>query len=373
MLAARFKHVDWVLLIAILPLVGAGLITMNSFTAESYFFGRQLAWVAVSLVVFFLLSLLDLRFLRRSGVVVAIYACLAALLLALLFIASPVKGARSWFNFGPISFQPADFMKLALILILAKYFSRRHIAIAHFRHIFVSGLYALLPFALVFVQPDFGSAVIIFVIWLGMIIVAGVSRRHLALVLMVVTLALSFAWFRVLDDYQKIRLASFVNPLADVRGAGYNARQSTIAVGSGQVLGKGVGHGTQSRLRFLPEYETDFIFAAFAEEWGFVGVIILLALFNVVIWRTLEAAKLAASNFEALYAVGLAILFLSHLVINVGMNIGLLPVTGLPLPFVSYGGSHLLAAFIGLGLLMGMRRYSRAYHQDDLKKEFLGV
>lgn len=366
------KQVDWVLLLAAFTLAAAGLITMNSFVAPSPFFSRQLIWLLLALLTCLGLSFLDFRFLRRSSVVAAVYGALLALLVALLLFGRAVRGAKGWFSFGAFSFQPADFVKLSLVLILAKYFSRRHIEIAHFQHILVSGVYALLPFLLLLLQPDFGAAVIIFIIWLGMIMVSGVSKRHLLFVIGSALLVFGVLWFAIFTGNQKSRIVSFLHPLADIQGAGYNAFQSTIAVGSGQLTGKGVGLGTQSRLRFLPEYQTDFIFAAFAEEWGFIGVIIFLALFSIVLWRIVKMAMLGATNFEILFGVGFAIFLMSHFAINVGMNIGLLPVTGLTLPFTSYGGSHLLAEFIGLGILMGMRRYSRAFHRDDIHNEFLG-
>lgn len=371
---ARLRGVDWVLVAALVPLLLAGLFTMHSFTAESHFFYRQLVWIAVSFIAFFALAGTDCRFLRRSGVVITIFAVLLTLLALLLVIAPVTKGAQSWFAIGPAAFQPADFAKLALVLVLAKYFSRRHVEIRNLRYILVSGLYALLPFMLIFIQPDFGSAIIIFLIWLGLILVSGVSKKHLLLVFLLGLVTFGICWFQLFDNYQRARIMTFLHPLADIRGAGYNAFQSTVAVGSGQLLGKGIGYGTQSRLLFLPEYETDFIFAAFAEEWGLVGVILLFALFNLVLWRIIRAASLAETNFETLFAVGLAIILASHFMINVGMNIGLLPVTGLTLPFLSYGGSHLLATFVGLGILMSMRRTSRSFHREDLtKNEFLGI
>jgi len=186
-------------------------------------------------------------------------------------------------------------------------------------------------------------------------------------------LAFGGLWGFVFQPYQKQRISTFVHPLADIRGAGYNAYQSTIAVGSGQMFGKGVGFGTQSRLQFLPEYETDFIFAAFAEEWGFLGVIMIFILFFIVIWRILVNSLYGTTNFETLFGLGLAILLISHFIIHVGMNIGLLPVTGVPFPFMSYGGSHLLAEFVGLGILMGMRGNSRKFRKEDMKNEFLGA
>ena len=186
------------------------------------------------------------------------------------------------------------------------------------------------------------------------------------------TLAFSLAWLFVFQPYQKDRIKTFVHPLADVRGAGYNAFQSTIAVGSGQFFGKGVGYGTQSRLKFLPEYQTDFVFAAFAEEWGFFGVALVFLLFGLIIWRLFANALMAATNFETLFAVGVAIYLMSHFIIHVGMNIGFLPVTGLPLPFMSYGGSHLLTEFICLGMVSGMRKYSLAFHREVIHNEFVG-
>lgn len=368
-----YRRIDWWLLGAVLPLLAAGLVTMNSFTAESYFFDRQLIWIAVSLFIFFVASAVDWRFLRQSGVLVTIYGASAALLLLLLVLGKTVKGAQSWFSFGVVAFQPSDLIKLVVILMLAKYFSKRHVEIAHVRHILVSGVYALIPFLLILLQPDFGSAIIIFFIWLGMIIFSGVSKKHLLVVGLIGLASFAIAWFFLFAPYQKARIMTFIHPLADLRGAGYNSFQSMIAVGSGQVLGKGVGYGTQSRLQFLPEYETDFIFAAFAEEWGLLGVALLFALFGVVVWRIIRSAMMSETNFESLFGIGLAILFMSHFIINVGMNIGLLPVTGLTLPFMSYGGSHLLAEFAGLGILMGMNKYARGFHRSDLKNEFLGM
>lgn len=368
--------IDWVLFFATLPLVGAGLITMHTFTDDNYFFNRQLIWVFLSLTVMFIFSRIDWRFLRQSYVVAGIYI-LGLVPLLFLFVAGQMtgqvtRGIEGWITFGGFSIQPSEFFKLASIIILAKYFTRRHIAIANIRHIIISGLYTFVPFVLIFLQPDLGSAIIIFCIWFGMILVAGISKKHLFTVFAVGALSFFLLWNFVFYDYQKARIISFMDPLADIQGTGYNAFQSMVAVGSGQIFGKGVGYGTQSRLQFLPEHQTDFIFASFAEEWGFVGVGFVLLLFGVIIWRILSNAMMGASNFEVLFGVGLAIMFMSHFVIHVGMNIGLLPVTGLPLPFLSYGGSHLLTEFIGLGILMGMRRYSLSYHREDANSEFLG-
>ncbi|HYF10587.1 MAG TPA: FtsW/RodA/SpoVE family cell cycle protein [Candidatus Paceibacterota bacterium] len=365
--------IDWVLVAALAPILGAGLITMNSFEGENYFFEKQLVLLGIGLLVFFGASALDVRFLRRTGVLVFLFLGTIATLLLLFAVGSVFKGAQSWFNLGLFAVQPSDPAKLVLVLVLAKYFSRRHIEIANFRHILISGLYAGILFGLVFIQPDFGQALIIGSIWLGMVLVSGISKKHLFLVLGVSALAAICLWFFVLEPYQQQRIKTFLHPLADIRGAGYNAYQSTIAVGSGELWGKGIGYGTQSKLQFLPEYETDFIFAAFAEEWGFAGVGALFLLYGLVVFRLVRSALYGLSNFETLFAAGLAVILLSHFLIHVGMNIGLLPVTGVTMPFMSYGGSHLITTFLGLGLLMSMRRYSRGMHREDETKEFLGI
>ncbi|HLP86879.1 MAG TPA: rod shape-determining protein RodA [Candidatus Paceibacterota bacterium] len=365
--------IDWLLVLFMIPVLGAGLVTMSSFTGESALFNRQLMWIGISFVFLFSFSFIDFRFLKRTNILVALFATFSFLLLSLFFIGHTAKGAQSWFSLGGFSFQPSDMMKLVVILMLAKYFSRRHIEIGNFKHIFISAIYAFIPFLLVFLQPDFGSAIIIFCIWFGMTLVSGISKKHLLVVIGVMVVSFVFLWGFVFEPYQKARIVNFVQPLSNIRGSGYNVYQSTIAVGSGQIFGKGVGFGTQSRLNFLPEYETDFIFAAFSEEWGFVGVMILFILLGLIVWRILRMALLGTTNFEILYGLGLAIYFMTHFIINIGMNLGIMPVTGITLPFMSYGGSHLLTEFMGLGILMGMNRYSRVAHRDDMHNEFLGI
>ena len=366
------KSIDWILFLSTIPLLIAGLLTMNSFTGDSQFFIKQLIWVIFSIIVFFSLCFIDFRFLRKTWVSVTLFLISCSLLLALFLIGEVSHGALSWFDFGFFSFQPADIIKLVLIIILAKYFSRRHIEIANVRHILVSGLYAFIIFTLVLIQPDFGSSIIIFLIWLGMVLVSGISKKHLLIMFFIGILAFSYLWIFAFKDYQKNRIINFIHPLTDIRGAGYNAYQSTIAVGSGELFGKGVGYGTQSRLKFLPEYQSDFIFAAFAEEWGFLGVLILFLIYSILIYRIIFNAMHGATNFEMLFGAGMAIFLISHFFINIGMNMQLLPVTGQTLPFLSYGGTHILTEFIGLGILMAMRRNSRVIHKDSIKNEFIG-
>ena len=201
---------------------------------------------------------------------------------------------------------------------------------------------------------------------------SGINKKHLIIIFLIAVATLASAWLFAFKPYQKARVLTFLDPTRDVRGSGYNALQSMIAVGSGQFFGRGIGFGTQSRLEFLPEHQTDFIFAAFAEEWGFVGALFVFVFFGILIWRVLKIASLGQSNFESLYGVGVAIFLMAHFFVNIGMNIGIMPITGTTLPFLSYGGTHMLTVFMALGILMGMRRYSRHTHPDDAETEFLG-
>lgn len=353
-----FRGFDFYLFAPALILTLMGLVTMYSYQGENLFFERQIVWIAIAIGSMCVALIPDYRFLRVGNTAFILYAVFLSLLVLVLFIGEVTLGAQSRFNLGLFSFQPSDPAKLVLIIILAKYFSKRHEFIGDFRHIIVSGLYALLFFGLVFIQPDFGSAIILFFVWLGMVLVSGIRVKQLALVFLLGAIAFGGMWQFAFQDYQKERIVTFLDPLSDIQGAGYNAYQSTVAIGSGQLLGKGIGYGTQSKLQFLPEYETDFIFAAYAEEWGLAGVIFLFILFSILIWRLLVHAMKAATNFERLFATGVALLLVSHFFVHIGMNIGVLPVTGTTVPFLSYGGTHLMTEFIGLGMVMAMSRYS---------------
>jgi rod shape determining protein RodA len=358
--------VDWMMFVPAFLISLAGLVTMNSFQTDTHYFSRQIVWLSISVVVFFAATAMDWRFLRRTRVLVPLYLGTSFALLLLFVLGHVANGARSWFSIGGFAFQPSDFAKVVLILMLAKYFSRRHIEIRNLRHILVSGAYALIIFLLIFLEPDFGGAMIVFFLWFGMVLVSGISKKHLFTVLALGVVAVSVLWTFVFANYQKARIMTFLHPLADIHGAGYNAYQSTIAVGSGQILGKGIGYGTQSKLLFLPEYQTDFIFAAFAEEWGFIGSMLLLVLVMALLFRIIDNSRVAASNFETLFGLGLAVLYSIHVLIHAGMNMGFLPVTGITFPFMSYGGSHLLVEWLSLGVLSGMKKYSSGPRYDIL-------
>lgn len=365
MLRTLFSGFDAWLFGAAVALSLLGLVTMFSYVGENNFFERQIIWLILGALAFIIGSIPDYRFLRTGNGAFYLYVFIALLLILVLLIGEITKGAQSRFDLGLFSFQPSDLAKLALIILLAKYFSKRHMEIANIKHIFVSGAYALLLVGLIFIQPDFGSAIILAFIWFGIVLVAGISWKHLLLVGIIGIVAFGGLWSFGFQEYQKDRIRTFLHPLADVQDTGYNAYQSTIAVGSGQLLGKGVGYGTQSKLQFLPEYETDFVFAAFAEEWGFVGTIVVFGIFGIIIWRILARALTGETNFERLFGSGLAIFIISHFFVHIGMNIGLLPVTGTTVPFLSYGGSHLITEFLALGMLVGMTKHRRHITVSD--------
>ena len=353
----RFKAIiDWALLIPAVLLTFLGISVLFNFSGPNDFALKQGVWMLVSVGVYILTSLVDFNFLKNSRFLLTLFFVTTLALLFVFVLGQAVKGAQSRFYILGFAVQPADPAKLVLIAVLAKYFSRRHMEIAHIKHILISGLYALILFLLVALQPDLGSALMIASVWFFVVLLSGISKKHLFGLISIGFTGSLLAWNLLLKDYQKDRILVFLDPLKDLQGAGYNAYQSLVAVGSGGLWGKGIGFGTQSKLNFLPEYQTDFIFAAFAEEWGFVGVIILFTLFAALIFRILNMGAKSHDNFVRLFSIGVAALFLTHFTVNVGMNIGLLPITGITLPFVSYGGSHLLTEYLALGILTSLSR-----------------
>lgn len=363
---------SWPLAAIALALSLLGVLTMHPFGEAASLAPRQLAWIGLGLVAYAVLAVSDMHIIRRTSVIVAGYLAALLLLAALLVFAHPVQGAKAWFTFGAFSFQPADFAKIALIALLAKYFSRRHVEIRHLRTLILSGVYAGLIIGLILVQPDLGTAAILGAVWFGLVLVSGISKKHLAIVFVLGAVSAAGLWFFGLHDYQRTRIVAFLNPAADIRGAGYNAYQAVVAAGSGELFGKGIGYGTQSKLRFLPEYETDFIFAAFAEEWGFVGVSLVLLLYGLLLYNLLSIAQRAATNFDAFFTIGVALLFLAHVFIHAGINLGLLPVTGTTIPFMSYGGSHILMEFASLGIVASLARHGRSAPREMAGQEYEG-
>jgi rod shape determining protein RodA len=283
-----------------------------------------------------------------------IYIIAAILLIAVLFIGRTIKGTTGWFSILGFNFQPVELAKIALIIFLAVFLSRKGKSITEFKNFVISGIFFAIYFILVLFQPDFGSAIILLLIWITMIFLAGADKKHLFLLGIGFVFAVLMAWFFLFQPYQKDRILSFFNPQADPYGRGYHVRQAIIGIGAGGFLGRGLGFGSQSQLKFIPASQTDFIFAVVAEELGFFGVFLILLFWFIVFYRLIRAAKMTKDSFCAFFILGVSALFFCQLMINIGMNVGLLPVTGIALPFLSYGGSFLVTCLILIGVIEGM-------------------
>lgn len=362
----------WPLLATAVVLSLLGVLTMHPFDGTPSLAPRQLIFIGLGILVYIVCANIDMRFIRRAPVIMWSYIFTLALLVLVLIVGQEINGAQSWFDFGFFAFQPADFAKIVVIALLAKFFSRRHMEMGNLWHVIISGAYTAAIVLLILVQPDLGTAVILMTMWFGMIIVSGTPRKYLLLVGIVGLITATGLWLFGLQDHQRERIMTFVNPAADITGAGYNAYQATVASGSGELWGKGVGYGTQSKLRFLPEYQTDFIFAAYAEEWGFVGVLLLLLLYGFLLFQLLSISRRAATNFDALFSIGVLLLFFSHVGFHAGINLGLLPVTGTTIPFMSSGGSHVVIEFMALGIVASLAQQGRSVPRESAVQEYEG-
>lgn len=357
---SHFRKLDWPLIISALLLSGVGLFAIYGIgSPESMFFlKKQAVFLALSFIAMAALSFFDYRVFKNYSFVLIIFYVISLASLFFVLFSSQVRGAASWFRFGLFNVEPIEFFKVVIVLLLAKYFSHRHIEMYRIRHLIVSGLYVGVPMILVLLQPDFGSALVLFCIWLGIVLMSGIKMRHLLVLVLATSLLSAFAWFSFLQDYQKDRIVNFLNPEQDPYGGGYHVAQSLIAVGSGGMFGRGLEANSQAGLKFLPEQHTDFIFAAWAEQRGLVGVAALIALYMFLFWRIIKAALSAQNNFSRLFSTGLVMILFSHVLINIGMNMALLPVTGLTLPLVSYGGSSMLSIYLALGILQSIKARS---------------
>jgi len=287
--------------------------------------------------------------LRKSSSLIYIFAIL--LLVGVILAGQEIRGSTRWFTLGPINFQPAEFSKLALIIILAKYFQVRQPFLQKFRYVALSFIYVFIPLALIMVQPDLGSGLVHLGIWAGMLLVAGIPKRFFLYLLIIFLAVSAVSWQFILQDYQKDRISTFIDPTADPLGRGYNVIQSMVAVGSGGIFGRGLARGLQSQLKFLPERQTDFIFASTVEELGLAGGALVLLFLAIVVFRILRIMRSSPDSFGTYLAAGAFFLLLTQIAVNIGMNLGLLPVTGITLPFLSYGGSSIVIMFWLVGLV----------------------
>lgn len=345
---------DWYLINNILLLMFFGLATLYSLqinVPEPDFatFYRQLAFVGAGLALFILISLTNYRFwgdyykLLLIGIVI--------LLLGVFVIGTTIRGIKGWLPFFGQTIQPVEFAKLILVIFLSKYFTLKAKGPALFKGIFVSGAVTLALVILVALQPDLGSAMILFLIWLLFVLLLPLPGKKILSLFILIILIFTISWFTMFKPYQKERMLVFLNPQADPLGAGYNVTQAVLAVGSGKVLGRGLALGSQSQLNFLPEQETDFIFAVIAEELGLIGTGLLLLIFFSLCLRIYKISKDYSDNFGNLLAIGILIYLVVQVFINIGMNMAIAPVAGIPLPFVSAGGSSLVATLIAMGIV----------------------
>lgn len=351
------RRFDFLLLVLTLAISAFGLVMLSSATQSgvrgvpgSYFVNRQLIWVIAGIVVFLIVSLFDARKLQHYSVV--FYIVNLILLTAVLIVGEQRLGAQRWIQIGAFSLQPSETAKLFLLIFFATYFSRFKERRPEPVDIVASFLYLLPPVALVLIQPDLGTSVVLVFIWYVLLAASGARLRDLVVIACLFALVFAGAvYFHVLEDYQIKRLTVFLNPESDPSEAGYNITQAKIAIGSGGLTGKGIYSGTQSALRFVPERHTDFIFSVIGEETGFAGSVFLLLLYFLLTARIIYIASQLQSFFLRLFCYGFTAVFVFHILINVGMNLGIMPITGLPLPFVSYGGSFHLVNMLNLGIV----------------------
>lgn len=340
---------DWRLVIPTFGLTVFGLLTLLSIAAPLFLI--QIKFVLIGLVFFVLFSLIDYR-IYRHGQWFFYFSSLIILFLTTLFGTS-IRGAERWLTVGQVTIQTSEVVKPLIILFIASYlsFTKDSDEVT----VFKSGILVIPIVFLIFLQPDLGSSLVIGLIFLAMILAFGLSWRYFISGLIFLGVFLPVFW-KVLKEYQRERLLTFFDPLKDPLGAGYNVLQSLIAVGSGQLFGRGLGQGTQSHLRFLPERQSDFVFASFAEEWGFLGATLLLILLFFLILRLLNITRLAPDRFGSLIGVGVFSMIFFQTVINLGMNLGILPITGITLPLISSGGSSFVSVMISLGIVQNIAR-----------------
>ncbi len=357
-LLQQVKKLDWVLIgsAVLITLFGLAAIWSTSLAKSDFSnFYKQLIFFAVGLCLMFAISFFDYRILRNNSyLILVLYFICLALLAGLHFFAPVIRGTHGWYRLGFLTLDPIETMKIVLIILLAKYFSMRHVQMYKLQHILISGLYALTPAALVFIKPDLGGAAVFVAMWLGILLVSGIKLKHFLILGICFLLVSGFSWQFLLKDYQKGRVTAFLFP-TDVLGGSWSQAQTKISIGSGRWFGQGVTGDSQVQYGFLPEPHTDFIFSVIAEEWGLIGMAVFFGAYLLLVWRILKVSIESSSNFPRLFGIGFAIMLIAQFTVNIGMNLSLLPVVGIYLPLVSYGGSGLIANFVSLGVLQSIK------------------
>ena len=347
------KNFDWKLNLSVFLLIGGGLLSLIS--SKPDLFWKQLLFLAIGLIFMFLVIRFDWRpFINHRGVIFGIYFFIILLLIITYIFAPSVRGVKAWLPLGPFQLQASEFAKISLIIIFASFFRKKHIGIARVSNLLISFAYFFIPALLVLIQPDLGSALILFSIWFGFLLVSGLRWRHLMASLFIFLVVGALMWLYVFQDYQKERILGVFLPERDPLGINYNVIQSKIAIGSASFFGKGFGQGTQVQLGFLPEAQTDFIFAALIEEFGLFAGFIAITAFGVLIFQIIKIGLNSDNNFNRFVCLGSAVFFISQFILNTGSNLGITPVIGVTFPFLSYGGSSLLTNLIMIGIIQSI-------------------
>ncbi len=352
----RIFQFDWLLLSVVFVLTAVGLAAIYSVDLSRggplSLFPTQVTALLIGLVALLVAGSTHITVYQSSAKIAYIVGFL--LLIAVLIFGQSIRGTTGWFRVAGFSFQPVEFAKVSLILFLASWIHRYNRRFRSWQFLVSTGFFTLVYMGLVMLQPDLGSALILGSVWVGLLALAGTKKRYLLGMIGLVALAGTAGWFFLFEDYQKDRLRTFVNPEAYASNEGYNVVQSIIAIGAGRLTGRGLGFGSQSQLHFLPEAQTDFIFSVIGEELGFIGALILLTLYILLLWRLIRIALLCKNDFAAFFVLGVAVMISVQVFINIGGTTGLLPVTGVTLPFVSYGGSSLIMNLLLIGIAQSM-------------------
>ncbi len=354
------RQFDWIMFLSMLALVALGMMMIYSATYQTpraHLWVRQLQWFCLAMVCYFIILRVDYRFF--TDLALLWYLLSIGLLVAVLLFGKRISGAKSWFSFGYFNFEPSEVAKIAAIIMLAKYLGDEERTTLVFKDFLMAGLIMGIPMVLIMLQPELGMVLSFIPILIFLLFLAGMRWKLILLAIIGGMAMMPLSW-SFLKQYQKNRILTFIDPTLDPLGSGYQILQSKIAVGSGRIFGKGLlSKDRQAYLDFIPEKQTDFIFSCLAEAFGIIGVMIALALYFIIISRILRAARLARDRTGTYIVMGLFSVFFFHIVINIGMVVGLMPITGLPLPLMSYGGSSLFSTIVGLGIIMNihMRRY----------------
>jgi rod shape determining protein RodA len=352
-----FQHFDWTLLALVLAVCAIGILNIYStgFSASGGqfpFYLKQIQWISLGLIFMMIIFFIDYRVIIEGAYV--IYGISVALLVFVFIFGYAAHGSQRWIGGGGFALQPSELMKVVIIIALARYFDdHRSNEPYKLKELLMPCLMVIAPFLLIIKQPDLGTALILIIIFVSIVFIMGVNWKSLIIVFAGGLISIPIAW-HFIKDYQKERLITFINPENDPLGTGYHIIQSMIAVGSGEIFGKGFLSGSQTQLKFLPEQQTDFIFSVFAEEWGFIGGLILILMFMAIIFWGLKIALQARDSLGTIIAFGVTALISWEVFINIGMVLGILPVVGIPLPFFSYGGSAMLSLMMAIGLLMNI-------------------